>query len=302
LKDRIKNRHYLQSALLFPNMLSYVCNQQIFRHEQGLLTMISIDPSLPNSPNGSEGQAEADWDQFLKAFFEMDPLPPSHLQAVFEPLRQSGSNNMLVLAQIGQTLDGRIATVTGQSKYINGQDGLIHLHRLRALVDAVVVGVETAITDDPLLTVRLVKGQNPTRVVIDPRGRLATNAKVWKKDGVRKIWVTSEDHMVSPPPEVENITLPLKENQIDPKNLLQRLLQTGISRVLVEGGAKTVSRFLQAKCLDHLHLIVSPIVMGSGRPSFELPSISHMDQATRMNTSTHILGMDVLFDCNLREN
>jgi riboflavin-specific deaminase-like protein len=283
-------------------MLSYVCNQQIFKHEQGLLTMISIDPSLPNSPNGSEGQAEADWDQFLKAFFEMDPLPPSHLQAVFEPLRQSGSNNMLVLAQIGQTLDGRIATVTGQSKYINGQDGLIHLHRLRALVDAVVVGVETAITDDPLLTVRLVKGKNPTRVVIDPRGRLATNAKVWKKDGVRKIWVTSEDHMVSPPPEVENITLPLKENQIDPKNLLQRLLQTGISRVLVEGGAKTVSRFLQAKCLDHLHLIVSPIVMGSGRPSFELPAISHMDQATRINTSTHILGMDVLFDCNLREN
>jgi riboflavin-specific deaminase-like protein len=264
--------------------------------------MISIDPPLPNSPNGSEGQAEADWDHFLKAFFEMDPLPPSHLQAVFEPLRQSGSNNMLVLAQIGQTLDGRIATVTGQSKYINGQDGLIHLHRLRALVDAVVVGVETAITDDPSLTVRLVKGQNPTRVVIDPRGRLATNAKVWKKDGVRKIWVTSEDHMVSPPPEVENITLPLKENQIDPKNLLERLLQIGISRVLVEGGAKTVSRFLQAKCLDHLHLIVSPIVMGSGRPSFELPSISHMDQATRMNTSTHILGMDVLFDCNLREN
>jgi len=264
--------------------------------------MISIDPPLPNSPNGSEGQAEADWDHFLKAFFEMDPLPPSHLQAVFEPLRQSGSNNMLVLAQIGQTLDGRIATVTGQSKYINGQDGLIHLHRLRALVDAVVVGVETAITDDPSLTVRLVKGQNPTRVVIDPRGRLATNAKVWKKDGVRKIWVTSEDHMVSPPPEVENITLPLKENQIDPKNLLERLLQTGISRVLVEGGAKTVSRFLQAKCLDHLHLIVSPIVMGSGRPSFELPAISHMDQATRINTSTHILGMDVLFDCNLREN
>jgi len=301
-KDRIKDLHFLQSCLLFPNMLSYVCNQQIFRHEQGLLTVTFIDPPLPNSPNVPESQAAADWEHFLKAFFGTDPLPPSPLQAVFEPLRQCGTNSMLVLAQIGQTLDGRIATVTGQSKYVNGPDGLIHLHRLRALVDAVVVGVETAITDDPLLTVRLVQGQNPTRVVIDPKGRLATNAQVWNKDGVRKIWVTSDDRIVSPPPEVENITLPLKENRIDPKNLLQRLQMTGISRVLVEGGAKTVSKFLEAKCVDHLHLIVSPIVMGSGRPSFELPPITHMDQATRLNTSTHVLGMDVLFDCTLRKD
>ena len=107
--------------------------------------------------------------------------------------------------------------------------------------------------------------------------------------------------MVSAPPEVENLAVPLTEGQIDPKNLLQRLLQVGISRVLIEGGAKTVSKFLEAKCLDHLHLIVAPIVMGSGRLSFELPPILHMDQATRLSTSTHVLGMDVLFDCNLRK-
>lgn len=264
--------------------------------------MISTATFPPKLPNGSEMQAAQEWSNFLEAFFETDPLPPSPLQAVFEPLRQRGSNSMMVLAQIGQTLDGRIATITGQSKYINGQDGLIHLHRLRALVDAVVVGVETAITDDPLLTVRLVKGQNPTRIVIDPRARLAPNAKVWQRDGVRKIWVTSTDQIVSPPPEVENLALPLTEGQIDPKNLLQRLLQIGISRVLIEGGAKTVSKFLQTQCLDHLHLIVAPIVMGSGKLSFDLPPILHMDQATRMSTSTHVLGIDVLFDCNLRKS
>lgn len=264
--------------------------------------MISTAIFPPKLPNGSEIQGAQEWDNFLETFFETDPLPPSPLQAVFEPLRQRGRNSMMVLAQIGQTLDGRIATITGQSKYINGQDGLIHLHRLRALVDAVVVGVETAITDDPLLTVRLVKGQNPTRIVIDPKGRLAPNAKVWQRDGVRKIWVTSTDQIVSPPPEVENLALPLTEGQIDPKNLLQRLLQIGISRVLIEGGSKTVSKFLQTKCLDHLHLIVAPIVMGSGRLSFELPPILHMDQATRMSTTTHVLGTDVLFDCNLRKS
>jgi riboflavin-specific deaminase-like protein len=254
------------------------------------------------TPKRYESEAAAEWDNFLKTFFEKVSLPQSSLQAVFGPLRQAGNNGMMVVAQIGQTLDGRIATVTGQSKYINGQDGLDHLHRLRALVDAVVIGVETAITDDPLLTVRFVKGRNPARVVIDPRGRLAINAKVWQEDGVRKIWVTSEDQKVSLPPQVENLALPLKEGQIDPELLLQRLSKSGISRVLIEGGAKTVSRFLQAKCLDHLHLIVAPIVMGSGRPSFELPPILHMDQATRTKTTTHVLGMDVLFDCNLRKD
>lgn len=264
--------------------------------------MISTDPFPTKLPIGTESPALADWDHFLKAFFGNDPLPPSALQAVFEPLRQKNDHSMMVIAQIGQTLDGRIATVTGQSKYINGQDGLVHLHRLRALVDAVVVGVETAITDDPLLTVRLVNGQSPARIVIDPRGRLACNALVWRQDGVRKIWVTSEDQAASAPPEVENLVLPLTDGQIDPQNLLQHLLETGISRVLIEGGAKTVSRFLQAKCLHHLHLIVAPIVMGSGRPSFELPPILHMDQATRMSMSTHVLGKDVLFDCNLRKD
>lgn len=262
--------------------------------------MISTNPSHPESLTDTKNQAESDWDHFLNAFSTTQPLAPSPLQATFEPLRKKNAGSTMVIAQIGQTLDGRIATVTGQSKYINGQEGLKHLHRLRALVDAVVVGVETAITDDPLLTVRLVKGQNPTRIVIDPSGRLATNAKVWQQDGVRKIWVTAEDQKVSPPPQVENLALPLSENQIDPKSLLQRLLELGISRVLIEGGAKTVSRFLQAKCLDRLHLIVSPIVMGSGRPSFELHPILHMNQATRLNTTTHFLGSDVLFDCNLR--
>ena len=78
----------------------------------------------------------------------------------------------MVVGQIGQSLDGRIATESGHSKYINGPAGLTHLHRLRALVDAVVIGVGTAIADDPQLTVRRVSGQQPARVVIDPKGRL----------------------------------------------------------------------------------------------------------------------------------
>ena len=91
----------------------------------------------------------------------------------------------MVVGQCGQSIDARIATPTGHSHYINGEAGLAHLHRLRALVDAVVVGVGTAIQDDPLLTVRRVEGPSPARVVVDPNGRLPPTARVLAADGIR---------------------------------------------------------------------------------------------------------------------
>ena len=107
---------------------------------------------------------------------------------LFAPLRHGNVDDLMVVGQIGQSLDGRIATASGHSKYINGPAGLAHLHRLRALVDAVVVGVGTAIADDPQLTVRRVVGPQPARVVIDPNGRLAAGARVFTADGAPGCW------------------------------------------------------------------------------------------------------------------
>ena len=87
-------------------------------------------------------------------------------------------DDLVIVGQVGQSLDGRVATATGHSKYINCPAGIEHLHRLRALVDIVVVGVGTALADDPQLTVRQVAGPQPARAVIDPRGRLGAQRKV----------------------------------------------------------------------------------------------------------------------------
>src|SRR5215208_2210082 len=114
--------------------------------------------------------------------------PPWH--ELYGPLQEGAVDDLLVIAQIGQSLDGRVATSSGHSHYINGPDGLVHLHRLRALVDAVVVGVGTAIADDPQLTVRRVTGPQPARVVIDAGGRLPSGAKLLANDGVRRLVVT----------------------------------------------------------------------------------------------------------------
>ncbi|MEQ9449401.1 MAG: RibD family protein, partial [Rhodospirillaceae bacterium] len=99
-----------------------------------------------------------------------------------------------MIGQVGQSLDGRIATASGHSHYINGKAGRVHLHRLRALVDAVVVGASTVVADDPLLDVRHTEGPNPARVIIDLRGRVGPSAKCFRDDGSRRLVLQSHSH------------------------------------------------------------------------------------------------------------
>jgi riboflavin biosynthesis pyrimidine reductase len=123
---------------------------------------------------------------------------------------------------------------------------------------------------------------------------------VWQDDGIRKIWVVADDVTINPIPQVEVISLPAIDGRMDPMQILQILSTKGLSRILVEGGAETVSRFMDAGCLDRLHLIVAPIIMGSGRPSFNLSPIEHMDEAMRLPVQTHLIGNEIVFDCELR--
>ena len=206
---------------------------------------------------------------------------------------------MIAVGQIGQSLDGRIATPTGHSHYINGPAGLDHLHRLRALVDAVLVGVGTAIADDPQLTVRRVTGPNPARVVLDPSGRLSATARMFANDGVRRIIVTDTETTAAVPPGVEQIALPRLGGQIAPATILAALSERGFRRVLIEGGANTVSRFLAAGCLDRLHVVVAPIILGSGPAGLSLPPIERADQALRVPVRSHELDDEKLVDCDL---
>ena len=229
---------------------------------------------------------------------EMVPLPP-HWDAIFGPLRGGARDEPVVVGQIGQSLDGRVATAGGHSHYINGPAGLAHLHRLRAIVDAVVVGVGTALADDPQLTVRHVAGRNPARVVIDPGARLPAAAKMFARDGIRCLVMTAHDVKPQLPADIEIVGLQTFQRRIAPEAILSALHERGLRRILIEGGVETVSRFLVANCLDRLHVVVAPIIIGSGRPSFNLPPIEHVQEALRAPMKIHQLDGDVLFDCDL---
>jgi len=171
--------------------------------------MKAISKQAQNSRSRSKPQ-DPDWDGIPSTFRSGGLLPP-HWDGLFGPLRNGTVDDLVVIAQMGQSLDGRIATPTGHSHYINGAAGREHLHRLRALVDAIVVGVATVVADDPQLTVRLVHGPCPARVVLDPSGRAAADARVFATDGARRLIVTAATGRAPLPAGVEIVNLPLTD-------------------------------------------------------------------------------------------
>src|SRR5215468_1251581 len=190
-----------------------------------------------------EGRDDPSWEAIPRTFRDTRVALPEPWQDIFGPLRRGMVDELVVVGQFGQSIDARIATVAGHSHYINAAAGLAHLHRLRALVDAVVIGIGTALTDDPQLTVRRVAGPSPARVVIDPSGRLPASARLLAEDGIRRLVITRPETQAGLPAGAEQVPLPAPRGQLAPQAILAALAQRGFRRILIEGGADTVSRF-----------------------------------------------------------
>ncbi len=222
-------------------------------------------------------------------------------------IKSACASRPFVVAQLGQSLDGRIATLSGESRWINGEAALDHLHALRAAVDAVVVGVGTAIADDPRLNVRrcpLPPGKpQPARVVIDPRRRLPAGMRCLDPgDGASCIRISIEDG-----PEgtghahaMDEIHLPAVDGRLAPADIVSALAQRGLRKILIEGGAATVSSFIEAGMVDSLHVLVAPMLIGSGKPGLSMTPIAKLSSALRPPATVHVLDDgDVLFCCDL---
>jgi diaminohydroxyphosphoribosylaminopyrimidine deaminase / 5-amino-6-(5-phosphoribosylamino)uracil reductase len=230
-------------------------------------------------------------------------VPDPRQSDPYAPVLSAPPDRPFVVAQLGQSLDGRIATPTGESRWINQDCALDHVHRLRATVDAVIVGVGTVVADDPLLNVRRVAGRHPVRVVIDPSGRCPADARCWLDDGVRRIIVRSADAESRVPEGVEEIRLEAHGRTLVPNAIIEALFARGIRTVLVEGGAWTVSQFIDAGAVDRLHVMVAPMILGSGKPGLQLRPIAKLIEARRPTAHVHVMADgDVLFDCDMRND
>lgn len=218
------------------------------------------------------------------------------IEACYQPLCQAPGQPW-VMAQMGQSLDGRIALPNGASRGLSGAAGEVHLHRLRALVDAVVLGSTTAAVDDPKLTVRAVAGPNPVRVIIDRHSRLPESLHVFQDASVPTLQLVGAEAQHSRQvsvPELLAQTPGLAERAV-----LAALHARGLHRVLIEGGGQTVSRFLQAGLLDRLQVTVTPIILGSGTPAFTLAPITELATAWQGRCRRFELAQDTLFDIDL---
>ena len=263
------------------------------------MTTVPKEPQKQETRGTANGDNPDTWAEVPRMLRESEFLLPPPWQDIFGPLRRGVVDDMVVVAQCGQSIDARIATASGHSHYINGAEGLAHLHRLRALVDAVVVGVGTALADDPQLTVRRVAGPSPARVVIDPNGRLTPTARVLADDGVCRLVITRTETPLDLPTGVEVVKLAAADGQLAPAAVLAALAQRGFRRILIEGGSNTVSRFLAAGCLDRLHVMIAPMIIGAGPSSVSLAPIERVEQAIKAPMRAHILGDEVLLDCDL---
>jgi riboflavin-specific deaminase-like protein len=214
-----------------------------------------------------------------------------------------------VIAQLGQSLDGCVATRSGDSCFINGPENLAHLHRLRALSDAVIVGAGTVVSDDPRLTTRLVPGPSPTRVLLDPSLGLVDQvgrAKVFTDRQSPTLWLCDgrfRDRAVALAGESAVLAVPgLLQPDGSPRvaTAVAALQARGLTLLFVEGGGVTVSRFMSQGGLDRLHLAVAPLVIGNGRPGLSFTGPDRLADCARPPCRLFPMGRDQLWDLDLR--
>ena len=191
------------------------------------------------------------------------------------PIIAKRKKRAIAIAHFAQSLDGKIATYTGDSKWIGNDENLIHAHRMRALCDAILIGSKTLKTDDPSLTVRKVEGGNPMRVVI---GSTQTDYSCLIESCKDPVIVIG-DKQFTKKEMFNRLVLKKKEGKYYGIDILENLYKEGIHTVLVEGGATTTSNFLADKAIDILQLHIAPLVFGSGIQAISLPQIEIIKEA-----------------------
>lgn len=205
--------------------------------------------------------------------------------------------------KLAQTLDGRIADRTGQSRWISSIPARVYAHELRARYHAVMVGAETVRQDNPDLTVRHVRGRQPVRIVLDGSFTAPVNRNVFRTSRAQTIVLTSLRRMQAN--RKKTVMLERKGVQVlgidGPPRLkaeviLKVLAGLGITSVLIEGGGTTIGGFLEEKLVDRLHGIIAPLVLGSGKTGLDLNGQTLRTPIRLVERTVSRIGDDVVIE------
>ena len=210
-------------------------------------------------------------------------------------------------AKCAATLDGRIATLTGDSKWVTGEAARRHVHRLRHAVDAILVGINTVRMDDPSLTTRLGdrKGKDPTRIILDTQLSIAPDARVLQPDSAAETILVAAKAVgpgkkaVFEKAGIRVIEAALKHNQIDLAALMAQLGAMEISSLLIEGGSHVLGSAFRAGIVDKVQFFYAPKILGGddGIPICSGPGAELMRRSIALKDITvQRFGDDVLIE------
>jgi diaminohydroxyphosphoribosylaminopyrimidine deaminase/5-amino-6-(5-phosphoribosylamino)uracil reductase len=183
-----------------------------------------------------------------------------------------------VIAKWAMTLDGQIATRSGDSKWISNEASRQMTHALRGRVDAIVVGIGTALADDPLLTARPLGPRVATRVVLDTHGRLPRTSRLAQTAAEAPLVVAGPATACAG----EALPLALDQGRVSVAALLEELGQRRMTNVLVEGGAQVLGSFFAAGAVDEVCVFIAPLVLGGGRSAMDAPGVDRITDGLRL--------------------
>jgi GTP cyclohydrolase II len=223
---------------------------------------------------------------------------PPDVRSLLGSMR-SHTRRPFVAVKYAQTLDGRIATKTGDSRWISGRPERRVSHALRAACDGVAVGIGTVLSDDPLLTVRMVPGASPIRVVFDSTLRTPDRARILGEDAATVIVTTPASsparRMALRQRGVAVLVVPPGPGGVDLARALEALFERGIRTLLVEGGARVITSFLKERVADRIVVSISPRLVGIGTDAVNDLGVTEVAGSVRLSDrAVHVAGDDVL--------
>ena len=261
---------------------------------------LSADES-PDAPAALEWKRGIGWCPLVAATHQFNSLLDLYL-----PICSATPARPIAVGHLGQSLDAFIATHSGDSQSVTGSANIVHLHRMRALSDVVIVGSGTVVADNPQLTTRHVEGPNPLRVVFDPARRVGLEPKygLFNDPAVPTLYFCGRS-LIRPGETHFGTATIVSIDADDPRadtalaEVFADLRRRGCPRIFVEGGGVTVSAFLQAGLLDRLHVAIAPLIIGDGRPAIRLAPQQKIRDCRRPQYRVFRMGGDMLFDCDL---
>jgi GTP cyclohydrolase II len=204
-----------------------------------------------------------------------------------------------VIVKYAQSMDGRIATASGDSRWISSKEERVLSHALRARCDAIMVGVGTVLNDDPQLTVRFVAGPSPTRVILDSTLRAPSCAQVFDDTAPTIAITTDRSHRALRDElrarDIAVRVAPVGGGGVDVRTALELLAKMGVATLLVEGGQQVITSLLRARCVDRVIIALAPVVLGKGVEGIGDLHVDHVaDGISLTNRSVYLAGNDVL--------